>query len=194
MKLSDIASVQSGLVLNRKEAQFPEEEKKRYKRLSLRSLNKYGTVEHKNLENFISKDIIDQTVLTKENDIIVKLVSPIFPTLITSEDTGILIPSQLAVIRVFDNRVMPGYLRCLLASKYISDRMISIEGARIQQVITIRTFYDLDVPVPPPKTQMLIEKAVYANIRTEQLYHRLIEEQNKLTELEIQDIIKRGIK
>ena len=105
MKLSDIANLQSGLVLNRKEARYPEETVKVYKRLNLRSLSSYNEIDHKELDIFSAKDMLDLAVLTQPGDIVMKLFTPISPVVITEHDVGLVIPSQLAVIRIFNNEI-----------------------------------------------------------------------------------------
>lgn len=189
MKLSDIASLQSGLVLNRKEAHSPEETAKVYKRLNLRSLSSYNEINHKELDVFPAKDILDQSVLTQPGDIVIKLFIPIFPVVITEHDAGLVIPSQLAVIRIFNSKVLPQYLRCWLSTPEVSDSLQSLEGWQSQRTIKIGTFAELEVPVPTLKEQQIIADMVSTNFQREQLYRNLIYEQNKFTMLSIQRII-----
>ena len=189
MKLSDIASLQSGLVLNRKEARSPEETTKTYKRLNLRSLSSYNEIDHKELDTFPAKGILDQVVLTQPGDVVIKLFTPIFPVVITEHDAGLVIPSQLAVIRIFNSEILPQYLRYWLSTPEVSDSLQSLEGWQSQRTIKIGTFAELDVPVPSLKEQQIIANMVSTNLRREQLYRSLIDEQNKFTMLNIQRII-----
>lgn len=189
MKLSDIANLQSGLVLNRKEARSPEETAKIYKRLNLRSLSSYNEIDHKELGTFSAKGILDQVVLTQPGDIVIKLFTPIFPVVITEHDAGLVIPSQLAVIRIFNSEILPQYLRYWLSTPEVSDSLQSLEGWQSQRTIKIGTFVELDVPVPSLKEQQIIANMVSTNLRREQLYRSLIDEQNKCTMLNIQRII-----
>ena len=148
MKLSDFATLQSGLVLNRKEARSDEETAKYYKRINMRSLSEYGELDLNDLDIFPSVEILDSAVLTQPNDIIVKLFTPICPTLISDKDKGFIIPSQLVVIRVFDDQVLPEYLRYYLSAPEVSDLMLSIEGWRSQRTIKVSTFADLEIYIP----------------------------------------------
>lgn len=189
MKLSEIATLQSGLVLNRKEARSDEETAKYYKRINMRSLSEYGKLDHNDLDIFPSIEILDSAVLTQPNDIIVKLFTPICPTLISEEDKGFIIPSQLVVIRVFDNRVLPEYLRYYLSAPEVSDLMLSIEGWRSQRTIKVSTFADLEIPIPSIEKQQLIAKISAINSQRERLYKELIEEEKKLTTIKLQKYI-----
>ena len=186
MKLSDFATLQSGLVLNRKEARCEEETAKYYKRINMRSLNEYGELDRNDLDIFPSVEILDSAVLTQPNDIIVKLFTPIYPTLISEEDKGFIIPSQLVVIRVFDDQVLPEYLRYYLSAPEVSELMLSIEGWRSQRTIKVSTFADLEIPIPSIEKQKLIAKISAINSQRERLYKELIEEEKKLTTLKLQ--------
>lgn len=189
MKLSDIASLQSGLVLNRKEARLSEKTVKTYKRLNLRSLSSCNKINHEELDIFPAKDILDRAVLTQPGDIVIKLFTPIFPVVITEHDTGLVIPSQLAVIRISNNGILPQYLRYWLSTPEVSDLLQTLDGGRTQRTIKIGTFAELEIPVPPLKEQQIIAEVVSTNLRREQLYRSLINEQNKFTMLIIQRII-----
>lgn len=189
MKLSDFATLQSGLVLNRKEARSEEETAKYYKRINMRSLNEYGELDRNDLDIFPSVEILDSAVLTQPNDIIVKLFTPIYPTLISEKDKGFIIPSQLVVIRVFDDQVLPEYLRYYLSAPEVSDIILSIEGWRSQRTIKVSTFADLEIPIPSIEKQQLIAKISAINSQRERLYKELIEEEKKLTTLKLQKYI-----
>lgn len=189
MKLSDFATLQSGLVLNRKEARSEEETAKYYKRINMRSLNEYGELDRSDLDIFPSVEILDSAFLTQPNDIIVKLFTPIYPTLISEEDKGFIIPSQLVVIRVFDDQVLPEYLRYYLSAPEVSELMLSIEGWRSQRTIKVSTFADLEIPIPSIEKQKLIAKISAINSQRERLYKELIEEEKKLTTLKLQKYI-----
>ena len=189
MKLSDFATLQSGLVLNRKEARSEEETAKYYKRINMRSLSEYGELDRNDLDIFPSVEILDSAVLTQPNDIIVKLFTPIYPTLISEKDKGFIIPSQLVVIRVFDDQVLPEYLRYYLSAPEVSELMLSIEGWRSQRTIKVSTFADLEIPIPSIEKQKLIAKISETNSQRERLYKELIEEEKKLTTLKLQKYI-----
>lgn len=188
-KLSEIATLQTGLVLNRKEARCDEETAKYYKKVSMRFLNEYGVLERDDLNIFASTEKLDPSLLTHANDILVKLFTPVFPTLVTEETEGMVIPSQLAVIRVFDKRVLPEYLRYYLSTPEVSELMLSIEGWRSQRTIKVGTFAEIEIPIPPIEKQRIIANLAKTDLTRRRLYTELIEEQSKLTTLEIQKYI-----
>jgi len=191
MKLSDIVSLQSGLVLNRKEARSLEETLKVYRRLNIRALNSDNEINHEELDVFPSKELLDPAILTHPGDIVIKLFTPICPVVVTEHDSDLVIPSQLAVLRIDNGKdlILPQYLRYWLSTSEVSDLLQSLEGWQSQRTIKIGTIADLDVPILPLKEQQIISDIASTNLRRERLYRELIEEQNKLTSLNIQRII-----
>ncbi len=189
MILSEIAEIQSGLVLSRKEAAAAKEAARLYSRLNIRSLNENGTIDHSQLEKFPSKTILDSTVLTHANDIVLKLFTPLNPTLIRLEDEGLVIPSQLAVIRVFEKKVLPSYLCYWLSTPEAADIILFHEGWQSQRSIRIATLAELEVPIPSLKTQKTISDIASLQKKRQNLYHALMEEEEKLTSLTIQQAI-----
>lgn len=189
MKLSEIATLQTGLVLNRKEARYEDETERVYRRVTMRSLNEYGVLKRNDIDVFPSIEELDPSILTHKNDIIAKLFTPIFPTLVKEDAEGLVIPSQLVVIRAFDEHVLPEYLRYYLSAPEVSELLLSIEGWRSQRTIKVGTFADLEIPIPPIQKQKIIAEMANTDLTRKRLYRELIEEKSKLTTLEIQKYI-----
>ena len=155
----------------------------------MRSLNEYGVLKRNDIDVFPSIEELDPSILTHKNDIIAKLFTPIFPTLVKEDAEGLVIPSQLVVIRVFDEHVLPEYLRYYLSAPEVSELLLSIEGWRSQRTIKVGTFADLEIPIPPIQKQKIIAEIANTDLTRKRLYRELIEEQSKLTTLEIQKYI-----
>ena len=190
LKLSRIATVQSGLVLNRKEARESGSVKKQYKRLSLRSLGDDGSLKINELDEYNSAEILDQTVLTQEKDIVARLFAPIFPVTIQENETGFVIPSQLAVIRLKNARkIMPDYLRWYLSVPLVTDKILLKEGWQMQRAIKISTLSDIYIPIPPLQKQRLIVQICTTGMKRESLYRELIEQEKLYMNAQIQKII-----
>ena len=189
MKLSEIATLQTGLVLNRKEARYEDETERDYRIVTLRSLNEYGVLKRNDIDVFPSIEELDPSILTHKNDIIAKLFTPIFPTLVKEDAEGLVIPSQLVVIRAFDEHVLPEYLRYYLSAPEVSELLLSIEGWRSQRTIKVGTFADLEIPIPSIQKQKIIAEMANTDLTRKRLYRELIEEKSKLTTLEIQKYI-----
>lgn len=189
MKLSTIANLQSGLVLSRKEARAPEETVQVYKRLNIRSLNDYGKIDREELDVFPAKEKVDPVNLTQQNDIVIRLFMPLNPTVISENNTGLVIPSQLAVIRLRDENVLPEYLCYWLSTSKVSEFILAQDGWAKYRVIKIGLLAELDIPIIPIDQQDTIVKLVSASIQRDQLYQKLLKEERTLTALKIQTFI-----
>ena len=86
-KISEIADVQSGLVLSRKAAKETDG-KYPYQRLTLRSVTEDCLFDNTSFETYDACEIVDKQFITHKNDIIVRLYYPICATLITEENEG----------------------------------------------------------------------------------------------------------
>ena len=188
-KISEFATLQSGLVLNRREARFEEETEVIYNRLNLRSLNEYGEIKSENLDFFPSKSLLDDPFLTQKGDVVVKLSAPLFPTVIEESNINLVIPSQLAVIRIFDQKVIPEYVRYYLSTDGVSKYITSVEGGTVLHSIKINTLADLKIPIPTVEKQRLIVNIAQTNSKIEKLYKELEKQESKLATAKIQKFL-----
>ena len=129
-------------------------------------------------------------MFTSKGDVVVRLLSPMYPVYVENNYENILVPSQFAVLRVKDREViMPEYLRLWLAQKSIQDRVLDLESGTAQKAVKIKTILNLDISIPPLEVQ---KKAVMIDTlsrRRECLYCELIEEERTLTENLLENII-----
>ena len=178
-KLSEIANVQSGLVLNRKEAKDEASIACPYKRLNLRSLDEDGEVDELSLDDYNASEILDEQIITVKGDVIVRMFAPLCPVTITEETSGLVIPSQLSTIRIKDTtRVLPEYLRYYLSQDNVLNKMLADEGWQSQRTIKISTIANLMIPLPTMEQQITIAKIVQANSKRKKLYQELIQQED----------------
>lgn len=185
--LSELAFVQSGVVLGRKEAPSGSDSFV-YRRLSLRALNETGRLNHADLEPFNAQEALLPSQITQANDIVVRLFEPLLPMVITDSDVGIAVPSQLAIIRLHDQSVLPAYLQLLLSRKDIYKEAFQRDSSS-QRAITISSLMKLELPIAPIEIQ---QKAVQLRELTEhrlQLYQNLMEQEQLLAETLIENMI-----
>ena len=74
MKLRDLASVRSGLVLSRKQAKEPSEY--RYPLINLRCIQQEGTIQLNEADIYEAKEPLKEEYLSQSGDIIVRLTAP----------------------------------------------------------------------------------------------------------------------
>ncbi|MDN4186775.1 MAG: hypothetical protein QY871_06880 [Dehalococcoides mccartyi] len=189
-KLSLIADVQCGLVLSRKEAKNPRSVKEKYKRLNLRSLGEDGHLEIGELDDFCSSEPLEKSILTQSGDVVVRLFAPILPVETSADESGFVIPSQLAVIRIKNKKlILPGYLRWYLSTPAISEKLLLQDGSQLQRAIKIGALSDVLIPIPPIEKQLLIIKICETVFLRERLYQELVQQENKYANGQIQKII-----
>lgn len=190
VKLSEIANVQSGLVLNRKEAKDEASIICTYKRLNLRSLDEDGTVDELSLDDYYASEILDEQNITVIDDIIIRMFAPICPVTITEETSGLVIPSQLSTIRIKNiAQVLPEYLRYFLSQDRVINKILSEEGWQSQRTIKISTIANLMIPLPSMEQQITIAKIVQANAKRKKLYQELIRQDDAYISALINKII-----
>ena len=193
-KLYELVDIHSGVVLSRKEASPEGTHAIRYMRLTLRALSDAGILQQSELEPFYSREQLDQTLLTSLNDVIVRLSTPINPVLIGDGQEGLLMPSQIAAIRVKENTpVLPGFLRWFLSQKSILDALQAAEHGTAQRTIKVKSLLDLDICVPSLLVQSQVLRIDALSRRREQLYQELIV-QERLHAEQIIDNIMEGVK
>ena len=86
MKLGEIASVRSGLVLSRKLAR--ENPAQRYRLLNLRSITPEGYIDMNETDVFDAKETLPGEYLSQVGDIVIRLSAPYTAVLIDEEYEG----------------------------------------------------------------------------------------------------------
>lgn len=189
-KISDIADAQGGLVLSRKEDKNPSADAYCFKRLTLRALGDNGYIIKKDLEDFYSKDSLSNVLFTSLDDVVIRLFSPICPVVVSEDDTGLLVPSQLAVLKVKGEvPVLPEYLRLCLAQREIQERVQKVESGTAQRTVKLGTIMDLQVLIPDLDTQRRVVQIDILSRERERVYQELIVQERLLTERIIENII-----
>ena len=182
-KLCSLANVHSGVVLSRKQAPKEYSSAILYKRLTLRSLSETGNIIKEELEDYLTREKIDSSLLTKPEDVLVRLCMPINPVYLENEPEGVIIPSQIAVIRIIDTaKIIPAYLRWYLSQKSVFDALQAAEHGTAQRTIKIKSILSLDIEVTPLDIQQQIGKIDILSRQREKLYQDLMVQERLQTE------------
>lgn len=183
VRVSDVASAQSGLVLSRKETSTQAGTPIKYRRLNLRALEENGFINVSELEMFYSREPLETSLLTKPKDIVLRLFTPMHPVLIDSQNEGLLVPSQLAIFRVIDESIlMPAFLRLCLAQNDLQERVKKLEYGTAQRTVKLRTVLDETIDIPDMKTQEKVVNLDLTNRNRERKYRELVRQERLLTE------------
>ena len=121
MNLGSITAIRSGLVLSRKLSR--DITLYRYPLLSLRAIHLDGYILSDGLEMFCTTESLRQEYLTQQGDIIVRLSIPYTAILFDSDMTGVVVPSNFAIVRSNQERIIPEYLLWLLNTPDMKKRL-----------------------------------------------------------------------
>lgn len=188
-KLSDIAEVQSGLVLSRKEAKFDSEQSAEYMRLNLRSINDGGSINKDSLDKYLANEKLEEQFISSKDDIIVRLFPPFRPALITASFVGLVVPSQFAIIRLKSGDVVPEFLCCYLSHHNMLEALAIRESGQASSGIKISTLSEVEIPLLPWDRQKTIAAYEEMHIKRKQLYLDLIQQYD----LKMDAVINRAI-
>ena len=176
MKLCEMANVSMGILLSREKH---EKGQRQYKLFDIKNYE-----ENKEYDVFhTEKDFDDK--LTKENDLLFRLVYPNKIVYVNKEQEGLLITSQLCIIRTYSEILNPTFLKWYLESKIGREKiMLEMKGSSIQK-ISVAALRTIEIPEIEKQRNIkdLIElwkeerKTLEVLIeRKETLYNNIIEE------------------
>lgn len=190
LQISEIVDAQGGLVLSRKEAKDPEADIYRYKRLTLRSLAGDGYISDSDLEDFYTNESLSNAWFTSPGDVVIRLFSPLCPTVIDENQKKLLVPSQLAILKAKDYSIIsPEFLRLALSQNEVQEYIRRIERGTAQRTVKLGTIMDLQIEVPSMETQKRAVEVDQLSRKRERMYKDLIDQERLLTEIAIRKII-----
>lgn len=180
MKLGDIAQIKTGLVLSRKKADLEYKVKASYKLLSLKNVSEEGIIIDERFDEFISKDTLDSRYFTREGDILIRLSEPYTAVYISSEHSGLLIPSYFAIIKVKDHSILPQYLAWYLNTNYVKFELERSQfGTRIPST-NQNAIKNIPIKLYPVSKQKMLIELYQLHQKEKVLYKKLMEEKEQL--------------
>ena len=114
LKLDDIATISTGVVVSRKKADFSPV--KTYKMLTLKSFEESGWINKKELDKFDSSEVLSEQYLTQNGDVVIRLSSPNTTIYIEQEESGLVITSLFAVISIYFFQNVQQNLYCCIVT------------------------------------------------------------------------------
>lgn len=147
LRLGDMATVRSGLVLSRKLSREPT--KYRYPLLNLRSIAPGGYIDISLLDVYDAIEPLAVEYLTQKDDVIIRLSAPYTSVLINDETTGIVISSNFAVIRPDNENISTEYLFWLLSTPGAKRKIFENTSSNMLGAIKPKFFADFEIePIP----------------------------------------------
>ena len=154
MKLGEIASVRSGLVLSRKLAR--ENPVQRYRLLNLRSITPKGYIDLKEADVFDAKETLPREYLSQVGDIVIRLSAPYTAVLVDEESEGMVVSSNFVIVRTDPQVLLPEFLYWLLNTSEVKHRMFENSSSNMLGAVKPKFFADYEItPLPIPEQQKI---------------------------------------
>ena len=177
MKLGNIATVRSGLVLSRKQAREPSDI--RYPLLNLRSINPRGYIEADQLDVFAAAEYLSPEYLSQIGDVIVRLTAPYTAILIDKVTAGMVISSNFVIIRADRRELLPEYLFWLINTPKIKRSIYENTSSNMLGAIKAKYFSDFEVPSLPIAKQQQIAAIHELALKETKLLRQLADEKER---------------
>lgn len=178
MKLKDLASVRSGLVLSRKQSKEPTAY--RYPLVNLRCIQQEGTVDLSEVDIYEAKELLKEEYLSRQGDIIVRLTAPYTAVLIDAATSGMVISSNFVMIRIEDKRLLPEYLFWLLNTQKVKRKIYENTTSNMLGAVKAKFLTDFELTVLPVEEQHKIAQLNLLVKKESQLLKELADEKEKL--------------
>ena len=189
MKLGNIATVRSGLVLSRKQAREPSN--MRYPLLNLRSINPGGYIEMDQLDVFDAAEYLSPEYLSQIGDVIVRLTAPYTAILIDKVTAGMVISSNFVIIRADCRELLPEYLFWLINTPKVKRSIYENTSSNMLGAIKAKYFSDFEVPSLPIAKQQQIAVMNELVLKETKLLRQLADEKERYYSLLIDRAYKK---
>lgn len=154
MKLQDLASVRSGLVLSRKQSREPTPY--RYPLINLRCVRPEGSIDLKESDIYEAKEPLKAEYLSQIGDLVVRLTAPYTSVLIDEKTAGMVISSNFVVIRIESNLLLPEYLVWLLNTQKVKRAIYESSTSNVLSAVKAKYFTEFEPPLIPLEQQQRI--------------------------------------
>ena len=178
MKLGDIASVRSGLVLSRKLAR--ENSVQRYRLLNLRSITPEGFIDLNETDVYDAKEKLSGEYLSQVGDVVIRLSAPYTAVLIDTETEGMVISSNFVIVRTDPQQILPEYFYWLLNTPEVKHEMFESSSSNMLGAIKAKFFSDYEIALLPISEQQKIA-AINTLAKTESDYYNSLPRQKNNT-------------
>ena len=177
MKLGNIATVRSGLVLSRKQSDEPSAI--RYPLLNLRSINPDGYIDAEVLDVFSAAEHLPLEYLSQVGDIIIRLSVPHTAILIDESTAGMVISSNFIIIRTDRKELLPEYLLWLINTPKVKRAIYENTSSNMLGAIKAKFYSELEIPgLPIVKQQQIADMNALA-LREARLLRQLAAEKER---------------
>lgn len=188
MKLGELATVRSGLVLSRKQAREGKPVKMRYPALSFRAIRSNECIDREQLDVFDAVEQLSPEYLTQVGDVIIRLTAPYTAVLINEASANMVVSSNFVIIRVDRNRLLPGYLVWLVNTPKVRRAIYENTSSNMLGAINAKFFSEFEIPPLSILQQQKISELYLLAKKEAALLRQLSEEKARYYDLLIRNV------
>lgn len=178
MKLQDLATIRSGLVLSRKQSKEPTNY--RYPLINLRCIQQEGVIELGEADIYEAKEPLKEDYLSQKGDIVVRLTAPYTAVLIDEATSGMVISSNFVLIRIEDKKLLPEYLFWLLNTQNVKRKIYENATSNMLGAVKAKFLTDFELTILSVEEQYKIAQLNILAKKESQLFKELAAEKEKL--------------
>lgn len=177
MKLEDLASIRSGLVLSRKQSKEPTAQ--RYPLINLRCMQHDGVIRLSEADIYEAKESLKEEYLSQKGDIIVRLTAPYTAVLIDETTSGMVISSNFVVIRIQDERLLTEYVYWLLNTQQVKRKIYENATSNMLGAVKAKFLANFELNLISVEAQREIAQLNLLAKRESRLLKELADEKEK---------------
>ena len=193
MKLGNIATVRSGLVLSRKQSREPSDIQ--YPLLNLRSVQEGGYIDLAEADVFDATEYLSPEYVSQIGDVVVRLSTPYTAVLIDQSTAGMVISSNFVIIRTDRRELLPEYLFWLLNTPDVKRSIYENTSGNMLGAIKAKFFSEFEIAPLPISDQQKIAAMNTLALEETRLLRRLADEKERFYSMMINranNELKRG--
>lgn len=177
MKLQDLASVRSGLVLSRKQAKEPIGYP--YRSINLRAIQPDASINLSEVDVYQAKEPLKPEYLSQIGDIIVRLTAPYTAVLVDETTEGMVISSNFVVIRIKSEKLFPEYLFWLLNTQSVKRDIYENATSNMLGAVNAKFLAEIEIALLPIEEQHKLAQLYLTSRREIRLLRELAEEKER---------------
>lgn len=177
MKLQDLASVRSGLVLSRKQAKEPIGYP--YRSINLRAIQPDASINLSEVDVYQAKEPLKPEYLSQIGDIIVRLTAPYTAVLVDETTEGMVISSNFVVIRIKSEKLFPEYLFWLLNTQSVKRDIYENATSNMLGAVNAKFLAEIEMALLPIEEQHKLAQLYLTSRREIRLLRELAEEKER---------------
>jgi restriction endonuclease S subunit len=178
MLLGVLSRIKIGLVLTRKKAE-DYEIKARYRLLTVKNIEQTGMFNDESFDIFVSNDELHSQYFTNEGDILIRLSYPNTAVYIGEEQSGLLVPSYFAIIKLQNTNFLPEYIAWYLNTDKVKNELVKSQSGTNILSTNKNVLGKIDIPQIPLEKQQIIINIHRLNHRENKLLQQLIQEKKR---------------